>query len=308
MARVGSHVDFDAVVGFVDLSGFTTASERLGRFGPRGTEQLQDLINALFTPIIDAVHHAGGEVGWSAGDAVGVLFDPEVTPPDRAVDALVRAAATVRDRAPFVTDDGPIIIDVKVGVAAGAARWSSVGDDPVVWWFGGPAIDGASDAEGFAEPGDVILQHSIAALVGETEAPEAGPGYHRVERRVAKGNDDARIPNDRFAGLSDSGLQPARVARLADAGEVDFLAEHRPVSSLFLKLPESRHDPEQLTAIVEIVRRHGGYAHVTEGDKGALMFAQFGAPTARSPPTRGRAHGAGGWWRGPRPHIPRAGR
>lgn len=271
-------VDFDAVVGFVDLSGFTAASERLGRFGPRGTEQLQELINSLFTPIIDVVHHAGGEIGWFAGDAVGVVFDREVTPPDQAVDALVRAAATVRDREPFVTDDGPIIIDVKVGAAAGPARWSSVGDEPVVWWFGGPAIDGASDAEGFAQPGDVILHTSVAVLVGEDGAPEAGPGFHLVDRRV--GDPGPAIAGGRFARLADPKLQPPRVARLAAGGEVDFLAEHRPVSSLFLKLPESRHDPEQLSSIIEIVQRHGGYAHVTEGDKGALVFAQFGAPTA----------------------------
>jgi class 3 adenylate cyclase len=300
-------VDFDAVVGFVDLSGFTAASERLGRFGPRGTEQLQDLINALFTPIIDVVHRAGGEIGWFAGDAVGVVFDRELTSPERAVDALTSAASTVRDRAPFVTDDGPINIDVKVGVAAGAARLSTVGNAPVVWWFGGPAVDGASDAEGYAEPGDVILHSSASGLVGEDDAPEVGPGFRRVVRRsgdhvtpvtamptappTAPANEsnsdrldpgtppagDSTNPFDRLRSLD---LQPPRVARLAEVGEVDFLAEHRPVSSLFVKLPESRHDPVQLSKMVEIVQRHGGFAHVTEGDKGALAFAQFGAPTA----------------------------
>jgi class 3 adenylate cyclase len=277
-------VDFNAVVGFVDLSGFTAASERLGRFGPRGTEQLQDLINALFTPIIDVVHRAGGEIGWFAGDAVGVVFDRELTSPERAVDALASAAATVRERAPFVTDDGPIIIDVKVGVAAGAARLSTVGNAPVVWWFGGPAVDGASDAEGYAEPGDVILHSSVAVLVGEDDAPEVGPGFRRVDRRSGHPRtlDQAHagdLPNP-FDRLRSLDLQPPRVARLAEVGEVDFLAEHRPVSSLFVKLPEIRHDPVQLSKMVEIVQRHGGFAHVTEGDKGALAFAQFGAPTA----------------------------
>jgi class 3 adenylate cyclase len=297
----GTFVDFDAVVGFVDLSGFTAASERLGRFGPRGTEQLQDLINALFTPIIGVVHQAGGEIGWFAGDAVGVVFDREVTTPERAVDALARAAATVRERPLFETDDGPIHIDVKVGAAAGAARLSTVGTEPVVWWFGGPAVDQASDAEGYAQPGDIILHSSVAELVGEAGAPEAGPGFHRVDARQGgrvtratadvsdidqpdTGTDATRVEPtatlQHFSRLGDFDLQPSRVARLAEAGEVDFLAEHRPVSSVFVKLPGSRHDPVQLNKIVEIVQRHGGFAHVTEGDKGALVFAQFGAPTA----------------------------
>jgi class 3 adenylate cyclase/tetratricopeptide (TPR) repeat protein len=272
-------VDFDAVVGFVDLSGFTTASERLGRFGPRGTEQLQALINSLFTPIIDIVHHSGGEIGWFAGDAVGVVFDTETTPPERALDALVRASHHVSKAAPFDTDDGPIRIGIKIGIGSGPARWSLIGDAPVVWWFGGPAIDAASDAEGFAEPGDVIVPTELAERLDLRGTPDVGVGFCRIEV-AASADEQPAISRDRFARLSDPDLQPPRVARLARAGEAEFLAEHRPVSSVFVKLPDDRHDPVQLAALVEIVQRHGGFAHVTEGDKGALAFAQFGAPTA----------------------------
>lgn len=272
--------DFDGIVGFVDLAGFTAATERLGRAGPRGTEQLGELINSLFTPAIDIVHRAGGEIGWFAGDALGVLFDRAVTSDGSAVTALAAAARTIIGLSPMQTIAGDLTLSVKVGVAAGAIRWNTIGGDRKLAWFGGHPIDTASEAEHLTQPGDIVVHESVLRSAldgGDYEA--IAPGFDRIVRPPrAEAEPGGSQPLARRRTLDH---QPTRVARIARAGDVALLDEHRPVSSLFVRMAESTHDPGLLSAMVATVEDMGGLLQIaTEGDKGAVALALFGAPTA----------------------------
>jgi class 3 adenylate cyclase len=75
--------------------------------------------------------------------------------------------------------------------------------------------------------------------------------------------------------------QPAKIARLATLGEVRAVAEHRPVTVFFASMPASTHDSRELVEIRAAVEQQGGMlSGVTEGDKGAVIMAVFGAPTS----------------------------
>src|SRR5512137_799725 len=71
---VGFEQRFDAVVLFADVSGFTAMSEALGATGKSGTEELTDLLNRYFAPMIALIHSYGGVIGKFGGDAMTVLF------------------------------------------------------------------------------------------------------------------------------------------------------------------------------------------------------------------------------------------
>ncbi|MBD3373146.1 MAG: hypothetical protein GF403_10585, partial [Candidatus Coatesbacteria bacterium] len=59
---------------FVDISGFTTITERLMENGTQGAEVLSELINRTFRPLIRKVHRADGFVVSFAGDAFTALL------------------------------------------------------------------------------------------------------------------------------------------------------------------------------------------------------------------------------------------
>jgi class 3 adenylate cyclase/tetratricopeptide (TPR) repeat protein len=57
-----------------DISGFTALSERLAGKGRAGAEELNQLMSACFTALIDAAYRFGGEVIKFGGDALLVLY------------------------------------------------------------------------------------------------------------------------------------------------------------------------------------------------------------------------------------------
>ena len=65
---------FPASVLFADLSGFSTLAERLAERGPRGAEDLKDLLNLFFGRLVDLVHRHGGQVVSFPGDAALALW------------------------------------------------------------------------------------------------------------------------------------------------------------------------------------------------------------------------------------------
>lgn len=273
--------EFNGVVGFVDLAGFTAATERLGRLGPRGTEQLGLLINDLFTPAIDIVHEAGGEIGWFAGDAMGVVFDQTATSGADAVRAMRSVSAAIDAVPPVETDDGPTTLAVKIGLAAGLVRWVTIDGPRLLSWFAGAAVDASADAEHFAQPGDVIVHRGVVA---DLDGAPVGADHVRFS---AANDPPTRAQASPLSARRSLQHQPVRIARLAQAGDAALLDQHRPVTSMFVRFPESTHEPLLLARVRDIVEDLGGILQsATEGDKGALALALFGVPTAL--PDRGR--------------------
>ena len=60
---------FDAALLLTDLSGFTSLAERFAKRGPRGAEDLKDVLNFFCGHLVDLTEAHGGEVVKFAGDA-----------------------------------------------------------------------------------------------------------------------------------------------------------------------------------------------------------------------------------------------
>src|SRR3954471_3634697 len=68
----------DGTCVFVDVSGFTSLSERLARRGGReGAEQLADAIGSCFERLLTVAYDHGGSLLKFGGDALLLLFDGE---------------------------------------------------------------------------------------------------------------------------------------------------------------------------------------------------------------------------------------
>ncbi len=261
----GASWEFDGLIVFVDIAGFTRLSEALGACGPEGTEQLHEILNEFFGALIDVMAAEGGHTVAFAGDSATVLFTPGnavLERAHRAADTVQRVAATIRDR---MTIAGPIDIEVKIGIGAGSIRARVLGDDerrrPV---FDGSALDAAVAAEHGASAGETRTHSSVADLDVGREAPGWATGHS---------------PDH-----STTFLHPAIVERLANSSP-ELMAEHRAVTTLFCgyELDDLDSEDDFLRRALDIVDTYGGYLlEVEHGDKGAKFMMLFGAPVAHA--------------------------
>src|SRR5215469_13408030 len=69
------HRAIDCTLMFADISGFTRMTEMLGAQGKIGSEEMADLINSTFEPLLAAAYSYGaGLIKWG-GDATLLLFE-----------------------------------------------------------------------------------------------------------------------------------------------------------------------------------------------------------------------------------------
>jgi predicted ATPase/class 3 adenylate cyclase len=314
---------------FADISGFTPLTEALDHAlgARRGVEELTRQINHVYDALIVEIERYGGSVIGFAGDSITCWFDDEKAKGQRqkakenipnrdrpftfdllpsarsaAACALALQAAMGQFAAVPLPDGSTTVLALKVAVACGAARRFAVGD-PVIQRFDvlvGATIARMAAGEHVAVPGEVLIDESTAARLGDT--------IGITEWR------QAGATSDRFAVLSqlqivDFGLQidpvdsqstiynlqseivrpwlpPAVYARY-QAGLGNFLTELRPAVTLFLRFMGIDYDADpdagaRLDAFIRRVQQtlmpyEGALLQLTIGDKGSYFYAVFGA-------------------------------
>lgn len=310
---------FSAAALFCDISGFTRMAEELASDGPRGAEELNRVLLMTFTAMISLIHEAGGSVGHFYGDAMTVFF------PERAVsigndsvvvtDAArhawhcslemqkVMAASFSRVIANRRGGRNPVFhLTMRIGLGYGECVEMVVGDpaESLEYVIGGPAIDEAVAAEHAAEQGQVFAGASFLRRIGiEPETAFQNMGEMNFVRQEDFSVDPPELGTAAFDQLDSEALSrfmhPALAERLVVAG-ADFLAEHRPVTSMFVQfegidfMAEDAGNRLQLYYewARETVGRYGGVNsrlnRVLTGDKGNQLHIIFGAPVAPDSP------------------------
>lgn len=269
-----------------DLSGFSALAEDLAALGPGGAERVTETLNACFAPMLDAIAVRGGDVVTFAGDAVLATWpaDADLGP------AVARATAAALDAVARV-DALPAVeghrLRLRVGIGAGDATWMDVGGERDRWHHlaVGPAVQQLVAAGRDARPGEVVLSPEAVRAIGararlegararEVDAPLPGPPPV-----------PPAIPDDRLADVR--AYVPEPVLGAFAAGETRWLAEIRPVTSLFVSLRNvdlgdvrtRRAASEGFRAVQAVLARFGGGVHkVTMDEKGVLVVAVFGLP------------------------------
>ena len=80
---------------FVDISGFTSLSERLAALGRVGAEELTEVLDTVFGSMLALVRERGGALLKFGGDALLLLFDGD-DHGVQAASAAVEMRATLR--------------------------------------------------------------------------------------------------------------------------------------------------------------------------------------------------------------------
>ncbi|HZQ87207.1 MAG TPA: tetratricopeptide repeat protein [Acidimicrobiales bacterium] len=294
----------EGAVLFADISGFTPLTEALAREvgAHRGPEELSLVLESVYDAVLTELHRYGGVVIYFSGDAVTCWFDHDDG--SLAVGCGLAMQEAMARVSTITTPGGTAVqLGMKVAVAAGPARRFVVGDPDIqlIDAIGGSLLDRVADLEHHAERGEVLVDaRTLEALGPRVDVIERGEDGTRVCVVVALRGEQLlpkppppprRLPRS----VARQWVLPAVYERLA-TGRGEFLAELRPVMSMFVRFGGFDFDGDDaaprrlddfLRQVQRIVNASGGSVlNLTIGDKGAYLYAVFGAPLAHEDDAR----------------------
>ncbi|MCB9276763.1 MAG: tetratricopeptide repeat protein [Lewinellaceae bacterium] len=275
-----SHGEMEAYTMFVDLSGFTPLTESLMRQGNRGAEQLSNILNEVFEPLVRLVYAKGGFIPYFAGDAFTAVFP--VSAPGFGGSEIVYAAMMARNhfsQRQFRFSD--FTIGIKFGLSYGVVEWGIVGGQHKSFYFRGAPVDGCAACQMEAEGQDIVIDEALRLRLakGQFSLEAVEPGFYKVRGNVPLKEmppDPVNLPPlERQAVLR---FLPEAVARYSQEGEF------RTVISVFISF-DGVENHEALndfaSVVLEQINNFSGYfKEIDFGDKGGVMVGFFGAPVS----------------------------
>ncbi len=298
---------------FTDVSGFTALTERFAAGNAMaGAEQLTDLLNQYFDPLIRTIHAYGGDIIKFAGDAMLILWvDEDGLSLKRYAEGAIACAHELQALMQDCAQRRGESLSMKAAVSVGDIRQVCLGGvlgrrDMLLT---GAALSELGRANDHAKPGDVIVCASAVKAIGEVSGsklvPDASPNDH--EAALAMLSDVAPVharlpaehPSRHRAALENPGVTneaadilrtfiPAAIRKALDANQAEWVSENRLVSLLFVNLrdfsDELPVDFEQtaMRAIqTALYRFEGSLNKISVDDKGVSLLGAFGMPPFR---------------------------
>ncbi len=251
--------EVEGSLAFVDISGFTTLTERLARKGKVGAEEMSDALNSTFAALLaEAYDEGAGLVKWG-GDAVLLLFDgPNHAP--RAARAGHRMRARMRVVGRLETSAGQVVLRMSTGIHSGIFHFFLVGDPAHhrELLVSGPAASRTAEMEALANAGQIAVSPQTAALLApRTVGVASGEGF--ILRSLPDVPVLGVFDPKNVDGLDLTRVVPAGIREhvLADPGD----AEHRTIAVAFVQFSGTddllaRSGPAALAAALDAVVRN----------------------------------------------------
>ncbi len=249
--------EIDGTLGFFDVSGYTRLTERLARLGAAGAEAITDIANAFFVGLVSAAFEHGGDVLQFGGDAILVHFSGG----DHAARACLAASGVqrfMRDSGGISTDIGRVRLRMSVGIHSGKVTFALLGHDQLTILALGHHASATLAVEKVANPGEVLLSASTAALV---DASWLRPGHNGTVRLRPVAATDSCAPSDPRLDVSEAiaaAFVPGPLRSLL--AERELSGEHRQLSLAFIGARDldgllDRYGPEEVTGRLQALTR-----------------------------------------------------
>lgn len=261
----------DAYAMFLDISGFTTITESLMKHDEEGIEAISDILNALFSPVIDIIDKHNGFIAQFAGDAVTAVF------PSHKMDTVMQCGYSILsyiNKLSIKTSVGVFNTNAKIGIGQGSIQWGICGYDYRAYYFRGNAIDRAADAESYARSNEIIIKNSLKPESSKIRFKHIKQDIYRITY-IEKGKQHNTYMG--FCNDNDIESQFFPLHLMPDSKWGEF----RNIVSVFLSLPEYEHSMMNVLIdhMLSMLNQWGGYlSSVDFGDKGAKAVIFFGMP------------------------------
>ncbi len=229
------HRALDCTLVFADISGFTRMTELLAAQGKIGAEEIAEIINATFEPLLATAYAYGAGLIKFGGDATLLLFQGagHAARGCRAAWEMQQVMRATRSRR---TSRGPLRLRMSVGIHSGVCDFFLLGHDDHRDLVGaGPAVTAVAQMEKVAGPGQIVVSAGTAAALAASglRRPASPLADGWLLRRAPEVPTPGRpTPPLDFAGL-DPGLALSRNLREHVLGR-GLGSEHRNAAVGFL--------------------------------------------------------------------------
>lgn len=214
----------------VDITGFTTVSERLAKLGPLGAEQLTELLDHVFAHMLAVAYEKGGTLLKFGGDALLLAFARD-DHPRLAVEAAVAMRRALGD-ARASTGVGRVELRASMGLHTGTLHFFRVGGAHRELLVAGPDCSTTILMERIAASGEILVSDAVGARLAPSATTPLGHGLRVRTRRVVEGGPGLLRARAVPAGEVEAWIPTRLRARLTErAGE----AEHRAVTIAFVR-------------------------------------------------------------------------
>lgn len=269
---------------FVDISGFSTITDVLMNHGQHGAEVLADLMRTVFEPLVLGVYEQGGFITGFAGDAFTALFRLDATGEAGCLPAVVAAwliQARMEATRDHVTPYGVFPVSTRVGLGTGDVRWGIVTSKDrqrAAYYFQGPAVDSAVEAEQMAGTGEIVIDRTTF------EELNGNVGIEPVGDHLRLTNIGVPLPAIHAVDLPEPDIDLMARFFPRDLAIQTARGEFRQIAYLFINLPTVRTETQLhifMQTLFELQDRYGGYLNRLDfGDKGSNISLFWGAPIA----------------------------
>ena len=316
---------FDGVCLLADISGFTRLSGKFCEGGRDGIDQLQQVVNGYLGQLVKIVYAYGGDVMKFAGDALVCVFQPNrQSGADRAsnvADACSNAVQCATELAQICTEQ----LTIHVAVSCGPICFAMLGGHENIWecLVSGSCLGDLSQCLEDAASKQTVVSPEIVKSLGknyrkEINMEQLSSGNYLVistvkvssllTRKMIKRRGEmlmkdgesrfVMFPNDdsflRTIGL----FVPMPVTTVLNSGTFDYLAELREVTTMFMSWDSYSHEDHNdllrlqlyFLAAQKVLSESGGFIRqFLIDDKGCVLIACWGVPTASHPDNTRRA-------------------
>jgi class 3 adenylate cyclase/tetratricopeptide (TPR) repeat protein len=171
---------------FVDISGFTALSERLERRGRIGAEELTEVLNHVFSRMLEISYEKGGALLKFGGDALLLAFTGG-DHPRMASEAAVAMRAALREARTLPTSVGRVDLRMSVGIHTGTFHLFRVGESHRELLISGAAATTTTQMEQTADAGEIVISTDTASrLPGDAVGTPKGEGHLLRWRKVVE--------------------------------------------------------------------------------------------------------------------------
>jgi class 3 adenylate cyclase/tetratricopeptide (TPR) repeat protein len=224
--------EIEATCCFVDISGFTALSERLAKRGRIGAEELTEVLNHVFSRMLEVAYSKGGALLKFGGDALLLAFTGD-DHPRMAAEGAVAMRAALREARTLPTSVGRVNLRMSVGVHSGVFHLFRVGDVHRELIITGPAASTTTRMEQTADAGEIVISPETADRLPSAAVGQAKENGRLLRwRRVVEGG-RGPIPARPVPPAAVEGSVPIALRdRLTQRGGE---SEHRLASVAFVK-------------------------------------------------------------------------
>jgi class 3 adenylate cyclase/tetratricopeptide (TPR) repeat protein len=224
--------EMEATCCFVDISGFTALSERLAKRGRIGAEELTEVLNHVFSRMLEVAYGKGGALLKFGGDALLLAFTGD-DHPRMAAEGAVAMRAALREARTLPTSVGRLNLRMSIGVHSGVFHLFRVGDIHRELIITGPAASTTTRMEGTADAGEIVISPDTAARLPVAAVGEVKDDGRLLRwRHVVEGGRGPIPARPVPAAAVEMSVPIALRARLTQRGGE---AEHRLASVAFVK-------------------------------------------------------------------------